>query len=125
LSKPLLAVVDDDPDLAGIVASLVEDIGFDVEIALGGKSFQKFYEKRKPDAIIMDLVMPDIEGIELLNWLSEKGCASAIIIVSGFNPQYLSVAEQLGSHGGLNIIKTFTKPVDFDALTSLLENIIP
>lgn len=61
------------------------------------------------DLIITDIVMPNVEGIELINKIQETSPTTKIIAVSGNNPYYLYIVKKLG------IDSVFTKPLDVDA----------
>ena len=74
------------------------------------------YASQPPTVIILVMVMPGVAGVELINWLAAEKCTAKIIVVTGFNPQYIELAEDLGGAKGLAQITTLTKPV---ALTDL------
>ncbi|MBD3413878.1 MAG: response regulator [Candidatus Aminicenantes bacterium] len=61
----LIAVVDDEPDIAELVRVHLDKARFDVEIFLSGDEFYNFLSRNKPDLIILDLLLPDIDGLEI------------------------------------------------------------
>jgi len=63
-------------------------------------------KNQKIDLIITDLVMPNLEGIELIRKLTQKPNNTNIIAVSGRNPYYLLMAKKIG------VNSIFTKPID-------------
>ncbi len=63
--------------------------------------------------IVMDLIMPGMDGIELMNWLSSRGCSSSIILLSGYDGRYMDTAHRLMTDmGSLNVAETIRKPTD-------------
>lgn len=122
MTKPILIVVDDDPDMALLIKNAGEMCGYDVRTMLNARTFQKAWEEIPPAIIVMDLVMPDMDGVELLQWLSQQNCSAPIILISGFGDRYLKMAEQIGSVSGERIVGTLTKPFKIDDLEALLND---
>lgn len=65
-TEPKIAVVDDDPELLTLITMLLRRIGADSKVFDDGKSFLAFLEVDTPDLIILDLMLPDIDGFEIL-----------------------------------------------------------
>jgi DNA-binding response OmpR family regulator len=124
MSKPILVVVDDDPDMADIIQYVAEEIGFEVRAAFNAIDFQKIWHETEPTAIVLDIVMPDIDGNELLQWLVEEGCSVPILLVSGYDGKYLRSAESLGKNRGAPIVGTLRKPFAVDDVSAKLKQII-
>ena len=121
MTKPLLMVVDDDPEMVNLVADVGMTSGFEVLQYLNARAFQEALITNTPTVIIMDIVMPKIEGVELLKWLAEQGCTAPIIIMSGYDGKYLTFTERLGSATGSHILGTLTKPFKIEDLEALLK----
>lgn len=118
-SKRLL-IVDDEPRFASFVGKVAAPLGYDVEITTHGREFQKAYRKNKPDCIVLDMVMPEIDGNELILWLVKEGCDADIIIITGFSPDYAVNARILGEFKGLRSVRTLSKPVSVAQLREIL-----
>ncbi len=121
---PVLTIVDDDQEVAGFVKDVAELAGFDAQTVVSAKEFQKIYTAKPPSGIVLDIVMPDMDGNELLQWLSKQGCTTPIILMSGYEGKYLEAAEYFGSASGINIIGTLVKPMPLNALKSLLQKLL-
>ena len=119
ISKRLL-VVDDEPDFAASVRIVAERSGFEVEVTTHGREFKQIYERFDPTVIILDMIMPEIDGIELIQWLASVQCAARIIIISGFTPTYARLAVTIGEAKGLLSISRLAKPVSLAVLTAAL-----
>lgn len=120
MANPKMIVIDDEQDIADMVMTVGEMAGFDVRATYAAADFMSIWEKMQPDVIVMDLVMPDMDGVELLLWLSERKCTAAIILMSGYDGQYLKMAEHLGGAKGDDIIGTLTKPFEIAELEAKL-----
>ena len=75
----------------------------------------------EPSLIVMDLVMPDMDGIELLRFLGERKCQATIVLMSGFDKRVLRVAEDLANEHGLHVAARLQKPFRLSELLSLFE----
>jgi CheY-like chemotaxis protein len=118
VSKRLL-VVDDEPDFADFVKRTAEEIGYDVSALSDPNMFKDAYAAFNPDVIVLDMVMPDLEGIELVQWLAEQGCEARILVVSGYNPYYGKMALGLGEVRGLRV-ESHQKPISLATLREVL-----
>jgi len=61
----LIAVVDDEPDIAELVSLHLKKARFEVKTFLNGNKFYDFLSRTKPDLIVLDLLLPDIDGLEI------------------------------------------------------------
>ncbi len=122
-SPPYMIVVDDDRELAEIARFCGEEQGFEVGLAKNGKEFQRAMEKRLPDVIVLDLVMPEIEGTELISWMIQKELFAPVILMSGFDDLYIKSARMLGEKGGVKILGELKKPFSLTDLELLLAQV--
>jgi EAL domain-containing protein (putative c-di-GMP-specific phosphodiesterase class I) len=113
--------MDDDLDVSSYFRDVAESLGFNVRVLNDARHFFDTVEKINPDVIILDLQMPNHDGIELLRGLGERGCDAQIFIASGLDGRVLTTAEQLGATLGLSIAGTFCKPVELDTLRTMLQ----
>ncbi len=80
-SKSTIMVVDDHPDLIEIVRLTLEGKGFNVRCAYSGKELLAALEKQKPDLILLDVMMPEMDGLEVLARLKSAPETSSIPVV--------------------------------------------
>ena len=118
-----LLVIDDEPVFCEFVRRIAETEGFDVAVAHDGDSFKQAYLDREPVAIILDLVMPDVEGIELLQYLASQGCQSRIFIVSGYSPEYPRLAKAVARSRGMTNVEALAKPIKAGQLRAALASL--
>jgi CheY-like chemotaxis protein len=105
-----LLVIDDEADFMEFVRLVAEELGFTVTKATRAQDFQAAYDRGCPDVIVLDIVMPEVDGIELIQWLMSRDCKSRVIVVTGFSPDYGHAAALLGATRGLEVV-TLGKPV--------------
>jgi EAL domain-containing protein (putative c-di-GMP-specific phosphodiesterase class I)/FixJ family two-component response regulator len=74
----------------------------------------------RPDILITDLEMPDMDGVELIRHIAEKHLVSALIVVSGRETNILSTVETMAQEHGLLVLGIAQKPLSFDNLANLL-----
>ena len=115
-----LLVVDDEPGFRDFVGRVAVKLGFDVERAADGRAFKSLYEVFEPDVAVIDVVMAGIDGIELVQWLAERGATLHLVVVTGFAPDYAEFAKKLGEAKGLSSVSLLTKPVRMAALQEAL-----
>lgn len=115
-----LLIVDDEPRFAAFVERVASRLGFAVEVTIHGSDFQAAYRRQTPDTIVVDMVMPDIDGNELILWLVDEGCRADIIIITGYHPDYAVNARLLAEMKGLRSVLTLSKPVSISRLREAL-----
>lgn len=100
MSKPYVLVVDDEPDIRMLVKEILEDEGLEVTAAEDGQAARQSMRKRHPDLILLDIWMPDIDGITLLKEWSETGrLPCPVIVMSGHGTVETAVeATRLGAY---------------------------
>lgn len=104
-------VVDDNADFAEFVKSAAEMLSFRALALTDSSRFQEMFETVSPDILVLDMVMPGIEGTEIVDWLAERKAPVKVIIVSGYNPLYSKIARTLAEAKGLGAVMTLKKPV--------------
>lgn len=117
---PELLIVDDEPDFAEFVRAAGAEAGFRARVATTADGFRARYAERVPDVIVMDMVMPGADGIELTRWLVEAGYRGRLIIITGYNPDYAKAARALGEHAGAITVSVLGKPVKVAELRQAL-----
>lgn len=77
-------VVDDEPDMVGLLATILRSDGFEVETETDGRSALARVLADPPDLFLLDLMMPDLDGMELLKLLrlDPKGAQVPVLVVS-------------------------------------------
>jgi DNA-binding response OmpR family regulator len=118
-----ILLVDDNDLFAGMVAKMLERAGFEVIHASNGEVALRLYDPERVALVLTDLVMPDMEGIELIMALRRRHPGVRIIAMSGGllnrSEGYLNLAQQLGADCTLG--KPFTNEQLLSAVHGVLE----
>jgi DNA-binding NtrC family response regulator len=100
MSAPYILVVDDEPDIREIVRDILEDEGYRVGLAENAAAAREARRTRRPDLTLLDIWMPDTDGITLLKEWSESGeLETPVIMISGHGTVETAVeATRLGAY---------------------------
>ncbi len=100
MSKSHILVIDDEPDIRSLVSDILEDEGYQVSTADNAASAQKARLECRHDLILLDIWMPDIDGIALLKEWAEAGELSCpVVMMSGHGTVETAVeATRLGAY---------------------------
>jgi len=116
-----LLVIDDEIDFAQFVRKVAETCGYQVTTTSNPREFRQLFRDWRPTHIIIDLVMPEADGVEILRFLAGELCSASIFIMSGFDGRVVDAARRLGTERGLDIVGTLQKPLRAKELSLLLE----
>ena len=109
-----ILVVDDEPDVARIMSIYLEMAGYGVRTALGGRQALEEVRKKKPDCILLDIMMPEIDGWEVMRVLKSDPLTADIPIIV-VTARSTDVDQIKGFSGGA--VEYVTKPFDPGELT--------
>ncbi len=100
MSTAHILVVDDEPDIRNLVQEILIDEGYDVVVAENAVEARELRRTRRPDLILLDIWMPDVDGITLLKeWQSEGAGNAPVIMMSGHGTVETAVeATRLGAY---------------------------
>ncbi len=93
---------------------------FEVRVTTQATHFKEVYGAFDPTAIVLDVVMPETDGIELVKWLADRQYQGKLLIVTGFTPRYAEMASSLSAVKGMTSVTTLYKPVDLAKLPAAL-----
>ena len=120
MNEQRLLIVDDEADFAQMVARVATDLGYTAKVTTNGYDFQAAYQELAPNLIVLDMVMPEMDGNELVVWLMEQGYAARLIIITGYSPEYAQDAQLLAEFKGLRSVSTLSKPIRLAQLREAL-----
>ena len=97
--KPLILVVDDEPDIRELIKDILEDEGYQVRLAGNGEEARTALAAQNPSLILLDIWMPDIDGISLLKEFKQQDSELTIVMMSGHGTIETAVeATRLGAN---------------------------
>jgi CheY-like chemotaxis protein len=115
-------IVDDDALVLETLTHMMESAGYTVITAVDGKQGIRTCQNEKPDLVIVDMIMPEMEGLETIKQLKSCHPAMKIIAISGggsLRPKdYLYLARKLGAHASV------TKPCTRDELVNVAKKLL-
>lgn len=115
--EPLVYVVDDEPSVVDLLRRLCADRGLKVAGFSGAKEFLSAVDPDRPGCLVLDLRLPDMSGIELIEKLNALGTTQTIVFISGFAEVDHAVrAMKMGVHDFLE--KPFSNQAILDAILS-------
>lgn len=116
-----IVIVEDEPDTAEMFAEMMRMSGYQIYKAYNGTSAVALISKEKPAAVVLDLMMPDFSGLEVLRFIREDPEISDIpvIVVSA---KSLPSDIKNGLEAGASVY--LTKPVGYLDLKAAVENAI-
>jgi FixJ family two-component response regulator len=108
-------IVDDDPDVCRAVGRLVRGAGYEVREFNSAREFLVAHEPEPPGCLLLDLSMPDVDGLQLQQSLAASGCHRPIVFLTANGDIHNTVRAMKA--GAVNFL---TKPVDRDELVAAL-----
>ncbi len=96
-TRRLVLVVDDEAWVGKIVAAALADQGFDVETASGGEEGLAAFERLKPDLVLLDVLMPDIDGLTVLRRIRETSPVPVVLLTARGSPAEIADGLDLGA----------------------------
>ena len=99
MSQSLVMVVDDEPDIRDLVREILEDEGYAVVVAEDVKTAREAIAERLPDLVLLDIWMPEQDGVSLLKEWRDKGALKfPVVMISGHGTVETAVeATRLGA----------------------------
>lgn len=112
---PSVLVVDDEDQIRQLIRETLEQAGYEVQEASDGKQGLERYRAKPADLVIMDILMPDQDGLESIMTLRREFPAARVIAITGGSDMigilnFLDVAKMLGAR------RTLQKPFDMQTL---------
>lgn len=119
MAKKKILIVEDEPDLVLMLKERLKSEGYNVEAAFDGVEGIEKAKKTKPDLILVDVMMPKLDGYSMAQRLKEDDSTTGIpIIVVSIKETMKELFQKLG------VNHFFTKPFDTEQLLSAIKNIL-
>jgi DNA-binding NtrC family response regulator len=92
-------VVDDEADIRGLLSEILAEEGYDIEVAADAASARRAAARQEPDLVLLDIWMPDMDGITLLReWNEKNSLRCPVVMLSGHGTVETAVeATRLGA----------------------------
>lgn len=116
---PLVLVVEDDASVRALLEAELRDDGFVVDAARDGLEGLLKIRMRGPAVVVLDLSMPAVGGLRLLDELAEEDLAVSVVVVTGDEAAAGEARRRLGD------ANVFLKPFDVDQLSHRVRELAP
>ena len=117
-----ILVIDDDPQVCSLLKQVLEGEGYTVQSALNGIEGLSLYRRTPAELVILDILMPEKEGLETIVELRRDFPRVKIIAMSAGSERakinLLDLARRLGAE------QTITKPFDLTTITALVTKVL-
>jgi len=115
-----ILVVDDIPDNSFLLQTVLEEEGYHVEIADNGRTALKKVSAHPPDLILLDVMMPEMNGFEVTRYIRQNLSLPyiPILLITGYTEPTPADGFDVGVDGFIN------KPIDFEILLSRVREIL-
>ena len=114
-----ILIIDDESQIRTMLKMMLEKEGFDTIVASNGKEGMQLFREEAVDLVITDIIMPEKEGVELIQELKKNDSNLPIIAISGGGKNspdtYLNIAKLLGAYA------VFEKPVAKEKLINAVK----
>jgi two-component system response regulator HydG len=116
--KISILIVDDDVDLGDSLSDILDTMGFNTTVARSGKEALNIIKAKKFDAIIIDIRMPQMNGVETLHLIKKQFPLISVVMITAYaEDELIKQAEIDGA------LKVLSKPLDIDRLVKFLERL--
>src|SRR5512147_1424030 len=82
MNEKTILVVEDEASIAEVVSLYLKRAGYSVQIAPDGKQAITLFQKQKPDFVILDLMLPQMDGLSLTRWLRDRSDVPIIMLTA-------------------------------------------
>ena len=120
-ATPRILVVDDVADNSDLMQALLDSEGYHVEIADSGRAAIAQIQQSAPDLVLLDVMMPEMNGFEVTQQIRQNHDLSAlpIFLVTGYDQIQLSMLEAVEVNGLIH------KPIDFEDVLTKVRSVLP
>ncbi len=115
MNKARILVIDDEQIVCELLEQFLTNIGHEVRYALNGKDALELYKTFAPHLTLLDVIMPKMSGIAVLQRIRDMDKKSKVIMISGMHD--LEMAKEAITMGAVDYI---TKPVDLEFLAKFI-----
>ena len=122
MTKKLL-VIDDQTGITKVVELIAKQLGLNARSLNDSSQATEVFIAFKPDVVMLDMIMPEKDGIDVLNEILLTGIPVKVILTSGFSDSYLRLAEGVAKFHANEQISILRKPFRRDELVTLLHHL--
>ncbi len=122
MTKKLL-VIDDQTGITKVVELIARQLGLDVKSLNSSIDATETFIAYQPDVLMLDMIMPEKDGIDVLNEILHTGMPVKVVLTSGFSDSYLRLAEGVARFHENPNVSVLRKPFRREELMNLLRDL--
>ena len=122
MAKKLL-VIDDQTGITKVVELIARQLGLDVRSVNSSAQATETFIEFKPDVLMLDMIMPEKDGIDVLNEVLLTGIPVKVVLTSGFSNSYLRLAEGVAKFHDHPNVSVLRKPFRREEVMKLLSDL--
>jgi len=115
-----ILVIDDNDEFRGMLRKMLEKEGYEVREARHGKEGVELYRENPADLLMIDLIMPEEDGVQVMSELKKEFNDIKFIMMSG-GGEYESGEDYLSSLEAFGVQKTLAKPFDRQTMIAMVK----
>jgi DNA-binding response OmpR family regulator len=97
MSNGMILVVEDEPSIREVVSLYLRRAGYQVSVVGDGQAALDFLSVQRPDLVVLDLMLPTVDGLEITRWLREKGDVPIIMLTARREEQDRIAGLEMGA----------------------------
>jgi two-component system response regulator AtoC len=117
--RPVFVVIDDDPDVGGVLRAILGELGYEVEYCAEGANGLERVQRLQPAVVMLDVCLQGDDGLALLERIREVSPGTAVIMISAFGEAGLIVKAM--KQGASDFL---TKPLEREEVRGAAENVL-
>ena len=118
-----LLIVDDQAEITKVVGLIVKQLGMEFRAVNSPLKATEEFISYQPDILILDMIMPEKDGIDVLNEILLTGIPAKIVLTSGYSDAYLRLAEGVAKFYDSETVSVLKKPFRRAELMRLLTDL--
>ena len=119
--KPSILVIDDEADICSSLQERLEMDGYQVRTASDGRKGLRLYHEHAIDLVITDVLMPELDGLEVVRTLRSLSASLPIIVMSGGGSRDLDFLVEASEFGAT---RTISKPFGLEELMTMVHDLL-
>lgn len=119
-ARPVVLVIDDDEELRALMAHMLGKAGFETLGAEDGELGLARARTRAPDLIVLDLMMPKLDGFGVLRAMQAAGMRIPVVVVTGYSTE----ANEQILRSEPNVVEFLPKPVNYEELVGVIRKVL-
>jgi DNA-binding response OmpR family regulator len=117
-----LLAIEDEQEVADLIRSVALQAGFNAHIVTKAADIADAYRQFRPHVIVLDIMMPSMDGFDVINYLYAQRAQAPLVILSG-SSDYRMMAEKIAEARGMTVAANLSKPFRIHELRLALQEI--